>query len=791
MAANRTVMNQLVVLNLGTGDLQNGFPAVTVELWLSGNTYPMKFVGSLPAIPELPQLYGAWQLLYSAVYNRLDWHPRIEILEADVTHVSEVEFSDLCQRLTDAINTWLNSESFRNIHQQLRTHLTPSAEIRFIIETNNNQLRRLPWHLWNFFEDYSKAEVALSAPEYQPPRKSLNRTPGAKVRILAIFGNSKGIDISKDRVLLEQLSAQAEIEFLVEPQREELNDQLWKQGWDILFFAGHSSSQDQGLLKLNATENLALSKLRNALKKAIESGLKLAIFNSCDGLGLAQQLEDLHIPQVIVMREPVSDAVAQEFLKHLLTAFSSGQSLYTAVREARERLQGLEGKYPCASWLPVICQNPAEIPTTWQDWCESQHNHADLPGDRRLRAVLLTSMLVTACVMGARYLGVLQPLELQALDQFTQLRPDEGQDSRLLVVTITEDDLQLPEQKQRKGSLSDLALTRLLEKLESYQPRAIGLDVYRDFPVDSQQPALAAHLHSNKNLFGICKVRDRETNHPGIAPPPEIPIERQGFSDVVKDPDGILRRQLVAMNPGPTSPCTTPYALSAQLALHYLETEGIAGQYTPAGELQLGNTILKRLQPHRGGYQQVDTWGYQILLNYRSYRSPAEIVPTVTLAEVLAGAVKPDVVRDRIVLIGVTAQSAHDYILTPYRSGQGFSQEIPGVVVQAQMVSQILSAVKDGRSLLGYWPLWGEVLWVGGWSVVGGILVWRWRSQLQLLLVAGATLGGLYIFCFSLFTQGSWVPLVPAALAFVLTGSSVGIYSLSQGQRSHSSITSR
>jgi hypothetical protein len=65
------------------------------------------------------------------------------------------------------------------------------------------------------------------------------------------------------------------------------------------------------------------------------------------------------------MREPVPDAVAQEFLNQFLTAFSSGKSFYLSVREAREKLQSLEQYFPCASWLPIICQNPAEIPPTW------------------------------------------------------------------------------------------------------------------------------------------------------------------------------------------------------------------------------------------------------------------------------------------------------------------------------------------------------------------------------------------------------------------------------------------
>ncbi|NJO29878.1 MAG: hypothetical protein HC874_21865 [Richelia sp. SL_2_1] len=59
-----------------------------------------------------------------------------------------------------------------------------------------------------------------------------------------------------------------------------------------------------------------MAELRDSLQTAIQQRLQLAIFNSCDGLGIAAELESLHIPQVIVMREPVPDFVAQEFLKY-------------------------------------------------------------------------------------------------------------------------------------------------------------------------------------------------------------------------------------------------------------------------------------------------------------------------------------------------------------------------------------------------------------------------------------------------------------------------------------------
>lgn len=227
-------------------------------------------------------------------------------------------------------------------------------------------------------------------------KKNNYKKTKSKPKVSAIFGNSKGIDLRKERIFLEQLSAQAEIEFLLEPRLEILNEQLWQE-WDILFFAGHSYSKERGIIQLNRTDAIALEQLKYALKKAISKGLKLTIFNSCDGLGLAQALFDLHIPQVIIMREPVPDVVAQEFLKHFLATFSSGQSLYTSVREAREKLQKLEGKYACATWLPVICQNPAQMPTTWQEWCGTKSDPQ--PSKHRLQVVLLASVVVTALIM--------------------------------------------------------------------------------------------------------------------------------------------------------------------------------------------------------------------------------------------------------------------------------------------------------------------------------------------------------------------------------------------------------
>lgn len=745
-------MGKLVVLKLGDGSFEQGFP-VTLQIGEDGASPSAEIAGKLPPNSEIPQYYSYWQ----SAYYRLGLRTRLEAAAVQVTNVSVMEdCHNAARMLCQSLNAWLNSVSFRAIKEKFLEKLMPSDAIRVILQTENSLLQRLPWHQSDLFARYPKAEIALAAPAYDEIVATLPQR--AKIRILAVLGSSVGIDTHADRLLLENLP-DADVCFLVEPPRRVLDSQLWAAGgWDILFFAGHSASVancEVGRIYINQNESLTISDLKNALHTAVENGLKLAIFNSCDGLGLARELAGLQIPQVVLMREPVPDRVAQEFLKNFLQAFSGGKSLYLSVREARERLQGWESEFPCASWLPIIYQNPTALPPIWREWV-----WRDRPKNKRsLATVLLSSLAVTACVIGVRLLGMLQGLELQAYDRLMQLRPESAPDPRLLVVTVTEQDLRLPEQKNRKGSLSDLALERLLQKLEPLKPRVIGLDIYRDFAVEPEYAALSTQLRQNQRFVAVCGVRDSELDPDGVAAPPEVPTERLGFSDVAVDSDKIIRRHLLTMTPNPASRCPASYAFNLQLAFRYLKAEGISPKFTSNQELQLGNTVFKRLEAHSGGYQNFDEGGYQLLLNNRSLD---KIAPQVTLTQVLTGQINPNSVKDRIVLIGTTAPSFNDFLSTPYH------QKMPGVFVQAQMVSEILSAVLDRQSTIWVLPLWSEVVWIFAWSIVGGLLTLRFYS-LRLWLSAIAALTILLGICFGILTRGGWIPLVPPALALVAT----------------------
>lgn len=1022
-------MDKLVVLRMGEGSFTQGFP-VTLQVGPENDRPSTEIVGSLPPNPHIPEYYQGWQTAYLnlGLTTRLD-APTEQLTNIDWQEL-QVNCEQAAQTLHQALDQWLLADTFRLVRDKWLEQLSLQDHIRIILQTDNPQLQRLPWHQWELLTRYPFAELVLSAPTYEGIQRQSSSTAG--IKILAILGSSHGINTQADQRLLNQLP-HANVTFLVEPQRQELTDQLWDQNWDILFFAGHSHSSnpcDTGHICLNAHETLNIKQLKYSLQQAISKGLQLAIFNSCDGLGLAHHLADLHLPAMVIMREPVPDQVAQYFLKYFLTAFSKGKPFHLAVREARERLHDLEPHFPCATWLPIICQNPAEPPPTWQqlnqkggndsslwrhdndsaaqivtivftdlvsstaikqampgldvttrnqqyydtilqphrqrvtaslaafggrlvktegdgflmsfpgamqaaqwsialqqhheqdpietpfgslqvrigmhtgspllnaedhdyigqevdyayrisDLAEGgqillsevsavllrnagltditvyDHDHcplkgigsvpifeilwdnrqprplrgskpsmvsnalnpdqqttnktlvepiaipptdAELPAEkvslvskvhrfcrRPLWSVLPTSLCVTAAMLGIRGLGLLQPMEFWAFDQLLRLRPNEGPDPRLLVILVTDKDIQVQGDQTRRSSLNDPTLTQLLTKLDEANPKAIGLDIYRDFAVDPNYPKLATQLKNNERLVVPCKGSDASSDPGGIAPPPEVKApNRIGFTDFIEDGDGVLRRHILHMNHEPASPCRASFSFGALLAFHYLEQQSkqafalkfaepdgqplqLEVQTAPSGTDTTRTTIFKQLQPH-GGYQGIDDDrmnGLQLLLNYRALQKPTDIAKTVTLEQVLAGQVNANAIKDKVVLVGVQASGSGDFWSTPY--GAGPTQKVAGVFVQAHMASQIMSAVEDQRSRFKIWPQWADGLWIWGWAMMGGIVAIVFKFTTRAGMVSAVLVGGLFSLCLWGIVQAIWMPFIPALMAFIIT----------------------
>ena len=388
------------------------------------------------------------------------------------------------------------------------------------------------------------------------------------------------------------------------------------------------------------------------------------------------------------------------------------------------------------------------------------------------------ALLITYCIIILRIWGILEPLELAAFDRLMQLRPALPPDRRLLVVEVTEQDSESLErwQSRKQWPMTDALIHQLLSKLQEYEPTVIGLDLYRDIPIPPGNSELTQLFKESDNIVPVCRLGD-ETKR-GTPPPESVPAEQVGFSDLAIDEGGIVRRAFLFHNAEIPEGCNTRFSFSFQLARYYLEKQGIAPQTITLDEqdehneqeyLKWGDVIFKPLKPQSGGYNQADAGGYQILLNYRSGDKLAD---TVTLTDVLEDRVDPSLVKDRIVLIGISDPAENDLFFTPYSSEGYVLETMPGVVVQGQIVSQLLGAVLDGRPLIRNWNESGEWLWILSWSYLGTLLSWqffRWRFPqsfvflITILFAVFILVGGCYI----AFLLSWWLPLISPLLTLI------------------------
>ena len=772
----------IATLKIREGDFERGF-LVTLLINKEGFPPELEINAELPAAPHIVQLYNLWQ----ASYLGLNISKRLEAKKAFVSNYSYTEDCDrVSLQLLSSFDEWLNDDSFRPLKDKFLAKLNYDYEIRILIQTENIQLRCLPWHLVNWLEPYTKAEIAISSTNYEKETASVT-TSRTKVRVLAIIGNSKGIDTEKDRHLLEQLPHSA-ITLLVEPTRQEVTEQLWHpEGWDILFFAGHSNSNHNkktGCIYLNQQDSLTVKELKYALKKAVEKGLKIAIFNSCDGLGLAHELTDLKIPQILAMREPVPDKVAQEFLKYFLTAYARGESFYLAVKEARAKLQGLENIYPCASWLPLIVQNPGEIPPTWQQLITVNKAAKNINASKlKLSVALASSAIATVAVIALRTLGFLQIWELQAFDYLSQKLPAEQSDRRILLIGADERDIG----SDKYGfPLPDAVLAQLIAKLEKHQPAVTGVDIFRDKVVSATAEANNAPLTpywQQPNIVAICLGDNLENS---VSPPPDVSATQVGFvniyddSQVTKGADDTVRRYLLSRSPNPianTSYCNTNYSFAWQLAYRYLQSKDIPVT-THNNNWQFGSQIINRLTNRSGGYQSLDDRGNQLLISYR--RTP-QIAQQVTVRDVLdsSGNFDPEWIKNRIVIIGVTAKSVPDVHDTTVG-------KIRGLHLHSHVVSQLISYVEDDRPLIWWLSIGADWLWIGFWSAASGLIMWQGRNYIYQSIGIGSCIIVLSGICWLVMIYGGWLAWIPGIVAIALTAGGIQVYQLLQSKNSTS-----
>jgi CHASE2 domain-containing sensor protein len=802
------------------GKFDTGFKA-KLEIRPDLNFRPQTVIkAQLPANLELLKLYRQWQRHYSELegfFKALkDSYPE-QITNSSQQELAFVNCQKKAKLFEHNLNLWLNnSPEFEPIKTAI---LRSGNNFRLWLQTDNIWLQRLPWEKWQLLQN-TGADLAIIVSEYDTLARQLKNQE--RIRILAILGYATDLKfLEEDRKILDAIAGKARAEIVWEkaPNPQKLNQLLRQETWNILFFSGHSASTEDGQdceIQLTQTHKLKIADFSFSLREATKNGLKLAIFNSCDGIGLAQQLsreKGMALPHLIFMREKLPDPISPKFLQYFLTAFTNNKSLYTAVHEAQKNLHDdWEKDYPCASWLPVVCPNPTEEPPTWNNLCNSTQKKQNW---RRFFLTLGLGLAVTTAVVGGREMGILEPLELTTYDRMMQLRTKEPPDERLFIITIDQKDWDYQDQKgmkrplipgsDRRRSISGEALSKLLSKLQPYKPSVIALDILRPIAATEDYPALGNQLQNTRNFLAICLFNNYQQRN-GVAAPPELPKNQVGFSNVVFDRDTFadasvnkVRRYLYQAKLDHNSPCLSPAALpsnspiscnfqdyapsfSLLIAKRYLESQNRDFDCDKLDrgilEINIGiNPIGDWLQSNRGPYKtrQSDTQsGRQVMLAYRriadnGVEAITKIAPKKSLRQVLDPSFNPESVRGKIVLIGVTEPGIDDF-LTPF--SRDASEAIPGVYLHAHAVSQVLDTMLGKRTSIAFWNPVQEGFWVLGWSILGGVLAGRFL-RVKSMLIAGSIaillLGGTGLILFNY--GGLWVPLIPPAIALITTSS--------------------
>jgi adenylate cyclase len=353
--------------------------------------------------------------------------------------------------------------------------------------------------------------------------------------------------------------------------------------------------------------------------------------------------------------------------------------------------------------------------------------------------------------------GWLQFLEFRAYDAFIRSQPKAATSDPIVLVEMTEEDIQSP---SLDYPIHDDKLAELLRNLAVAQPAAIGLDIWRDFPVPKSGVGieqLNQVLQSNENIVpiftlgGIAAPAILRTNFDRIGFNDNFPVDVEVDHTVPRVRRGILYASLANDQPVDSLPF--------HLALLYLQRRGIEPQPDPSdsSSIRLGKGRIQQLKPTDGAYVRSKTGEFQILLDYKC---PDRFV-RYTFTDILSGRIPPEKFRDKIILVGMNTPSVSDERVTPVKRNHR------GIELQAVMVNQLLRHALEGEKSLTVWSDWMEDAWVFLWCLVGGAIGYRVRSPWRFGPESAGCLLALVGIAWFAFSKGWWIPLAAPAVAYV------------------------
>ena len=157
-------MKTKLILKLGDGNFQRGFPNSTIEICSNGGN-TKRWNCHLPSAPEIPQTYKEWQRGYHHLVKQKDPRRGFRNRETYQTQSPVVNCETSYQKLSTTINNWLNDLAIIK-ENELETFLNSQESTdnsTICLEVNTQQvtdstikylLHQLPFETWDFFNSY-------------------------------------------------------------------------------------------------------------------------------------------------------------------------------------------------------------------------------------------------------------------------------------------------------------------------------------------------------------------------------------------------------------------------------------------------------------------------------------------------------------------------------------------------------------------------------------------------------------------------------------------------------------
>ena len=543
--------------------------------WNQSHTISARLV--YPA--TLTKLYEQWHSDYLAFYRsnflarpgislslpetEIDW--RAKLVEAEAAFLAEFQY-------------WLNSAELAEIQRTIR-QAANQGEVDLFIRCNALEMVKLPWESWQI--DTSKPiRIARTASKLQALTKPGRRQ---RARILAILGDDTGLESEQtgqettfktEKAALKKLAA-VDVTFVGWQAGKNLialKDEICRaiadpQGWDILFFTGHSNetAMTGGQIAIAPNTSIMVSEIARELQIARSKGLQFAIFNSCSGVSIAESLINLGLNQVVVMREPIHHKVAKEFFLHFVQQIASDRDAHEAMLAACQMLkQDKNWIHPSAYLIPSLFTHPQVQPfrlkpSGWKQW---------LPNRRE--AIMLGTLALLSSLLPIQSFLIDQRQSVQASYQAATAQTIHSTPP-VLLVQVDEETLRNVEVINQ--NLDRKYLAKLVNRTTELHLPTVGLDYLLFRPQPNGDPVLAQALKTageKGTKFILAATPETFGNPPNwvrVLPEianPQQPWRVDGDVDLLGDPPFYART--IGDTKARTKVLPMAYALVQQIA---------------------------------------------------------------------------------------------------------------------------------------------------------------------------------------------------------------------------------